>query len=287
MDDETWKEDAYLAEGAYTGGNVDGYTIDPELSNEYATTYIHNNSKKATVAFSGTNFSAPGSVLDKADRGRDDVVTDLYVVRGNEQDSPRFKTALDLTKRAIAKHGLQNVHVTGHSLGGTTSAYISSQTGVRGTGFNSGWSPMDVLRHSTKVDMWDDNILMKTMARGHLPNNKWNLNNFDNYVVPGDSIASSARYQPGMRIHEVHNTVAEDRLHSDLYGKGALQGKLAGVIASANPVTEAVQTGLGVYTLSNDVSALHSMNNFLFERKQIRPAEPPRVKHNRRGGTHA
>lgn len=284
-DDEIWKEDAYLAHASYTQADVDGYTRDPELSDEYSTTYVNKNSGKATIGFSGTNFKQPGWGKT-IKRGAEDVTSDMYIVNGNEQDSPHFQNALAKTKKAIAKYGHENVRVTGHSLGGTTSTFVSSETGVNGTSFNMGWSPKDVVRHTPKVDLWDDHTNIVNIAKGTAPNHKWDFSHTDAYYTPGDPISTTERIQPGLRTHKINDDVKWHKFENDLVGKGAQKGVVEGKVLSAgmeaagvNPYVAAgvmaYGTGKKIYTLGNDINDLHSSENFLFERPKI--TVPPRV----------
>lgn len=258
-----WEEDAWLAHGAYQGSAVEGYTIDPSLSDVRATTYVNNNTKKATVAFAGTNFGAPGGIVNAAKHAFDDVATDIFAIApGQEEGDWQFHDARTAVQKAVNKYGKDSVHVTGHSLGGTKALYTSSALGVTASAFNPGWSPFDIARHST-----------------NLSGQKWDFSRSTAYVVPGDPVATSTYFQPGLKVHTVRKDEKLKKLLGDFEG-GAVEagaGVSVGELLSAvHPVAAAAYTGYGVYTVGKDAYALHASGNFLNPRKRvIEPMTPP------------
>jgi hypothetical protein len=127
---------AILSEGAYGkhGKEVEGYSIDPELSNQHRTTYVKDG--KAIVAFRGTDLSGKNKWAD--------LGTDMLITLGLQNLSSRFRNAKKTTQKAIQKYGKENVNVTGHSLGGSTALYVNSKLGTEAHAFNPGVSPVDV-----------------------------------------------------------------------------------------------------------------------------------------------
>lgn len=134
-------EDAKLSAGAYGGKQVDGYTIDKQLSSPDRTAYVDPEGN-VTLAFRGTNLKDPST------RFRD-IGTDLLLTMGLQGVSSRFKHATQATDSAIAKYGRDKVRVTGHSLGGAESLYVSNKRGVSATALNPGVSPIDAMRNRT------------------------------------------------------------------------------------------------------------------------------------------
>lgn len=128
------EEAARLSAGSYGGKEVNNYTIDPELSNRNRTTYVHNDTGKATIAYRGTDLSS------KKTRGGD-LGTDALLALGLQDLSARFRNAKKHARNAVAKYGVGNVDTVGHSLGGSQSLYINSKLGLPSTSFNPGVSP--------------------------------------------------------------------------------------------------------------------------------------------------
>lgn len=153
------KLDAKLSNAAYSQTPlVEGWVRDKELSNENRSVYSKDG--KAKVAFTGTNF--------KKKRWIDDVGTDLLVGLGLQDYSSRLRNAKKTAELTAKKYGAENTSLTGHSLGGSQSAYVSRATGLKGSGFNSAWSPVDALRKRT-------------------------FSNFTNVTADGDIISNSGR----------------------------------------------------------------------------------------------
>ena len=131
---------ARLAEGAYGSKPVEGYRVDPELSNNLRTVYTDEEGN-ATIAFRGTDL--------KDKRWFDELGADLLVGLGLQKLSNRFKNAKRTTDRVVAKYGKDKTKLVGHSLGGSIALEVSHQTGLPAVGFNSGVGPVDTLRRRT------------------------------------------------------------------------------------------------------------------------------------------
>lgn len=132
--------DAKLASAAYHGHNeVDGWQRDIELSNVDRSVYHKNG--KAKVAYSGTRIGGKNKWRD--------LGTDILIGIGAQDASSRFKNSTKTANLAIAKYGKENVSLTGHSLGGSLSQYVSRKTGLKATGFSAAMSPIDLARKRT------------------------------------------------------------------------------------------------------------------------------------------
>lgn len=265
-----WTEDAYLAHGAYSGDSVDGYTIDPELSDDWSTVYVNNNTKKATVAFAGTGGSSPHeSLFRKAAHLSYDVASDVSIAEGDEENSWQFQAVDKKMEAAIAKYGRQNIHTTGHSLGGTKAIYASSKYGVTANAFNPGFSPFDITNHTRGSSKWD-------FSRSHA------------YVVPGDPVAAFAYVQPGLKVTTLNQPEKLKKVVNDFQTKSyeaAAGVSMAEILAAIHPVAAGAYAAAGIYTVGKDVAALHSANNFLGHRtaQPILPAIASNLRRRRRG----
>jgi len=247
--DSSWKEDAHLAKAAYTSSGVEGYTIDPELTYGNITTYKHNQSGKATVAFAGT-------------RGFNDLKSDMAILGGWEQQDSQFKQALEMTKKAVAKYGTDNVHVTGHSLGGTKSTYVSSKLGVKGTTFNQGWFG-GAITHATSIG------------------DKWDTSKVKDYVVPGDVIAAATLATPGRNVTKIPKPEKLNKLKGMFKMKGMEAmartsiPELVGAVPIVGSAAALAYTGYGAYQLGKHGYDLHKMDNFI---QPTRPKSAPTQK---------
>lgn len=133
--------DAKLSKAAYTQEErVGDWVRDAELSNQNRSVYTKDG--KAKIAFRGTD-------LTKASSRWDDLGTDALILLGLQDKGSRFKNAQTTAELTIKKYGKANVTLTGHSLGGAQSAWVSRKTGLKGTGFNAGWGPADYFRDRT------------------------------------------------------------------------------------------------------------------------------------------
>lgn len=132
---------AELSAAAYHPGTAEeavghrGFVVDRELSNRNRTTFFHPASKKAVVAFRGTNPWNPS-----------DLYADWLLARGHSGTSSRFKTSAAVVRKANRKYGLDNVHVTGHSLGGAQALDVNRRLGNKAFAFNPGAGLGDLTR---------------------------------------------------------------------------------------------------------------------------------------------
>lgn len=120
---------APFAAGAYSRTPVAGWQIDSALSNIDRTVYFHPHSGKAIVAFSGTRPTQRGAAFR-------DLSTDALLALGLKDTSHRFKNMEKVTSQAISKYGPSNVHLTGHSLGGSVAMEMSRKHHLPATVFS-------------------------------------------------------------------------------------------------------------------------------------------------------
>lgn len=137
MSDEDILLDAKLSKAAYSQApEVDGWKRDEQLSNINRSVYSKDG--KAKVAFRGTDLSSKKTRWD-------DLGTDLLIGLGLQDLSSRMKNAKKTTDLAAQKYGVNNVSLTGHSLGGTQALYVNRKRGLATNAFNAGISPIDAL----------------------------------------------------------------------------------------------------------------------------------------------
>lgn len=123
--------DAHLSKAVYQNKKkVDGWELDEELSNIDRAVYHKDN--KAKVVFRGTDPT-----------NRRDIGTDILVTLGLERYSSRLRNSEKTVALAIQKYGLNNVSLTGHSLGGFIASQISLKNNIPATGFNTSMSPFE------------------------------------------------------------------------------------------------------------------------------------------------
>jgi hypothetical protein len=118
---------------------VNNYTIDPELSNDDRVVYKHQFGTEVVIAFRGTD---PSSWKDQSgifsSRGFRDITTDLMMGINLQHFglSSRFNKSSNTVERAISKYGKENVHVTGHSLGGSQAMFVSKKYDLDAEAYN-------------------------------------------------------------------------------------------------------------------------------------------------------
>ena len=112
---------------------LDGYTFDPEYSNDNASTFIRPDGT-AIIAYRGTrptNF--------------DDLNTDASILAGQHRSDtphPRFVEAQNHYDFVKSKYDF--VDLTGHSLGGTLADYVGRMYDERAVAFNPGETPFSL-----------------------------------------------------------------------------------------------------------------------------------------------
>lgn len=123
-----------------TPESIDGYVLDKSLSKNKIKTYVHPETKKVIIAHKGTD-----------PKDKNDLKNDLLLSAGllNKHTSKRVKNANEITKKANAKYGAQNVTHTGHSLGGYMADNSATKDNKVET-YNRGTSPLDIALNKAK-----------------------------------------------------------------------------------------------------------------------------------------
>lgn len=135
---------ALLSNAAYAYGTSEfskmvpkNMLVDTDLSDMDATVFRSTITNRAYIAYRGTHVS-----------NLRDISADLNIVAGTENEHARFHNALIRAARVGAKYGVDNLHVVGHSLGGTQALYVNARMGIPASAFNPGFGPSD-LRNSS------------------------------------------------------------------------------------------------------------------------------------------
>lgn len=132
---------AKLADGAYGGKEVEGYTIDKSLSTPDRTAYVSPEGD-ITLSFRGTDLK------NKNNTWRD-LGSDALVTLGLQKLSSRYKNQQKGLDSAIEKYGKDKVSVVGHSLGGGLATTVGARRGVKSVAFNPAIGVGDVIRNRT------------------------------------------------------------------------------------------------------------------------------------------
>jgi len=114
--------------------HIHNYEYDPFSSNTDTAVYHNHATKKTHVSNRGSTSAY------------DWLVSDAQIGVGAEGYGSRFQRAVKQTKKAHSKYGY-DVETSGHSLGGSVSAYTTEQLGDQdwykgGTGYNPGQSSL-------------------------------------------------------------------------------------------------------------------------------------------------
>jgi len=112
---------------------LEGYTFDPEYSNNNASTFIRPDGT-AIIAYRGTrptNF--------------DDLNTDASILAGQHRtDNPHPRFIEAVNHYNFVKDKYNNVDLTGHSLGGTLADYVGRMHDEKAVVFNPGETPFSL-----------------------------------------------------------------------------------------------------------------------------------------------
>jgi len=112
---------------------LDGYTFDPEYSNNNASTFIRPDGT-TILAYRGTR---PNNF--------DDINTDVAIFAGQHRSDtphPRFVEAINHYN--FVKEKYNDVDLTGHSLGGTLADYVARMNDENAVVFNAGETPFSL-----------------------------------------------------------------------------------------------------------------------------------------------
>ncbi len=147
---------------------VANMTMDAQFSGDRrAVVYAHDSDNSVFITYNGTDFS-----------NVDDVKADAYIVAGQESKSAHFKFADKLFKEVKAKYPEKDIHLTGHSLGGATAAYVGCRNEAASvTTFNRGG-------HFLKSDI----------------NNKGCTSQVTNYKTRSDPLSTASYALPNQKL---------------------------------------------------------------------------------------
>lgn len=129
---------ARLAEVAYEKDRpqtIDGFTLNPEFSDERIATYINPKNREVRVGLRGT-------------ANLEDVGTDITAVIGGARESnPYFSKAVATIDRIRQSNPDYKIQVAGHSLGATVGKSIAEKNpDVRVFGYNTGSALRDTFQ---------------------------------------------------------------------------------------------------------------------------------------------
>jgi len=112
---------------------LDGYTFDPEYSNNNASTFIRPDGT-AILAYRGTR---PTNL--------DDLNTDASILAGQHRtNEPHQRFVEAVNHYNFVKSKYNNVDLTGHSLGGTIADYVGRMNNETSVVFNPGETPFSL-----------------------------------------------------------------------------------------------------------------------------------------------
>jgi len=104
--------------------NIDGFTLDTEISNNICAVYYNVIQKIVILAFRGTAEIK-------------DIKTDINIIKGKSNDQ-QFKDAIVIYNLVKQKYQNYRIIATGHSKGGSLALYINSLFGIQAETFNAG-----------------------------------------------------------------------------------------------------------------------------------------------------
>jgi len=142
------------------------------FTNNNHTTYYNPKTKKVYIAFRGSdaNFADPKANLESVLVGQGNRVknatdwgVNLHTLAGKEHLTKRYKEAVETTKAVANFFGVpvEEVNLTGHSLGGGQSDYVAETLGAKSVSFNSARNPLskrpvkkgaEITTHTTLFD---------------------------------------------------------------------------------------------------------------------------------------
>jgi len=238
----TTQELAKASQATYTNKTPEGYSRVDELSSNDIHTYKHNTENHHIIAHRGTDLHA--------DTAKRDLKTDLKILIGQGSHTKVFKDRAKETENIVKKLKEQDpetkIHVTGHSLGGTTAQHALVKSKVVRDNvesldtFNAGTSPLQ------KKGLAKSNPAYKEIA-----------SKATHHRIGGDDISGSAKTTL-IGSHKTYKTNAKPTIARGVldYLKPKLEKTAAGKIAhfAADRILNTLQS--------------HSLSNFTKTKKK-------------------
>jgi hypothetical protein len=232
---------------SYNGDTPNGYSRLAELSSPDISTFKHNQENHYIVAHKGTDVHSNSLT--------NDLKSDFNILIGNTNHDKLHHKRADLTENIYKKIKETNpeseIHLTGHSLGGSTSQasliksqFVRDNTTSHNT-FNAGTSPLQSKPADTNHENYKQIADISTHHR-----------------VKGDSISSS-----------IHDSMIGDIKQYDSKPLTISQH----VLNYVKPLAEQSQLGkLAHFTASKIAQTLssHSLNNFVNKNDKIKSINP-------------
>lgn len=104
-----------------------------------ATTFKNRNTGEVVIGVRGTDV-----------KNINDLLTDLAIVGGVSNFTPRQAVVNNIVQYAINKYGKDKVVLSGHSLGGKLSVNAANKFGIKAYIYNAAASPLDIFSKSNK-----------------------------------------------------------------------------------------------------------------------------------------
>lgn len=168
----------------------------PSLSDRNHTTFYNKKTKRAIVAYRGTDL---GNVSD--------LFTDAAIFFGVERMTPRFSDALSTAERAQKMFGKGNIDVTGHSLGGSEALYVNSKLGTPAHAYNPGktFQQFDLLSRYDKIR----DLACPTCDKTREQNARVYTTGLDPISVNAGRTRAAVQYVPprGFDVHGIDNFI--------------------------------------------------------------------------------
>jgi len=236
MDEPSTTDLANAAAASYADTAPENYTQVEELSSPDIKTYKHNEKSHYIISHRGTDL--------KSDTMSKQVKADMNILLGNSEQSKlhrnRVKETEKIVKSIVAKDPQHSIHLTGHSLGGSTAhqAVLKSKI-VRDNvksldTFNAGSSPLQ----------------SKGLAKSN-PNYSKIADMSTHHRIQGDDISAS------IKSNLVGKTIAYASQKKPTIAQKVL--KFAGPVLKRSTLGKLVH--FGADRLLNTLSS-HSMDNF-------------------------
>lgn len=171
---------------------LEGYTLQEDLSDEENVVYVNEEDKKVIVGFRGSkNFK--------------DFKTDIELAVGGIRNTERYDTTLNLVKKVIEMYKGYKIEFTGHSLGGTLAIEMNLiSPSKRAVVFNAGHTPLR--RRAT-----DDNDITYYTNKGDLVSGL-GMKSYKNVKV------LDKEHKNPLKAHSLRNFMEEDGEKQDYQG---------------------------------------------------------------------